>query len=179
MSAEILYATNYQKILNYLIQDPGRQFIASEIQADTKLSKAGVNAGLRTLVGKRMVAREKRGNIYFYRVEAADNPLIKQMKVMHTLTALQALIGKLKTVSKKIILFGSCGRGEDTPASDADLLVVTDSEYKVKTIAAGWRMKRKLQLVIKTPLAYVEMEKNDREFYEEVSHGLVLWEEKE
>jgi hypothetical protein len=36
-------------------------------------------------------------------------------------------------------------------------------------------LKKKVQLVFKSPLAFVEMEKKALEYFEELSRGLVLW----
>ncbi len=178
MIDELFSFTNSQKVLGFLIRDPGKHFLAREIQSSTKVSKAGINAALRNLMDEKLVIREKRGNVYFYHVEI-NNPLVKQLKVLQTLIWIQPLISKLKNASKKIILYGSCARGEDTPASDIDLFIVTDSEDQAEKIAKQHKIKSKVQFVFRTPLAFVEMEKKDREFLLEVSRGLVLWEENE
>jgi hypothetical protein len=38
-----LISTNAQKVLNFLIQSPGKQFLANEIEKATRISRAGVN----------------------------------------------------------------------------------------------------------------------------------------
>lgn len=179
MLTNLLSQTNSQKILQFLIRDPEKQYLACEIQSGTKVSKAGVNAALRELGAKKLILRETRGKVFFYQADIQNNPLLVQMKVLQTVSLIQPLVAKIKSLSKKIVLFGSCARGEDTPASDIDLFIVTDSEDEVKPLLSNLKITRKLQSVVRSPLAYVEMEKKDREFFEELSRGLILWEAKE
>ena len=43
---KILFTTNPQKILEFLIQTPGEECLSREIQVATKISKAGTNFAL-------------------------------------------------------------------------------------------------------------------------------------
>ncbi|MCK5240969.1 nucleotidyltransferase domain-containing protein [bacterium] len=176
MLNEIVVATNPQKVLDFIIREPIKQFTANEIQAGTKISKAGINTTLRKLADEKLIIREKKAKIYLYSVKTTNQPLIKQLKVMQNLLILQPLVNKLKTVCEKIILYGSCARGEDTSASDIDLLIISNALDDAGKIAGRIGLKKKVQLVFKSPLAFVEMEKKDREYFEELSRGLVLWE---
>ena len=76
----LLTSTSSQKILNYLIADPGHEYLAAEIQKATGISKGGVNLSLRELALKGLVRREKRGKIFLYSVDPS-NPVCKQLKV--------------------------------------------------------------------------------------------------
>ncbi|GAH07425.1 unnamed protein product, partial [marine sediment metagenome] len=62
----IFTETNTLKILGYVIENPGREFIEKEIQKATGISKAGVNLALRRLAQKRLVERKRKGRMYFY-----------------------------------------------------------------------------------------------------------------
>jgi predicted nucleotidyltransferase len=175
MLNKIVVATNPQKVLNFLIREPVKQFTANEIQAGTGISRAGINTALRKLANEKLIVREKKAKIYLYSVQTTNQPLIKQLKVMQNLLVLQPMINKLKTACEKIILYGSCARGEDTSASDIDLLIITNAPDDAKKIAGRMGLKKKVQLVFKSPLAFVEMEKKALEYFEELSRGLVLW----
>ncbi|MBA3061873.1 MAG: hypothetical protein FP833_02755 [Atribacteria sp.] len=76
-----LISTNAQKVLNFLIQSPGKQFLANEIEKATRISRAGVNFSLRKLAKEKLVLREKKAKIYLYSVDY-NNPVIKQLKVL-------------------------------------------------------------------------------------------------
>ena len=43
---KILFTTNSQKILEFLIQNPGEEYLSREIQIAVKISKAGTNFAL-------------------------------------------------------------------------------------------------------------------------------------
>lgn len=175
---KILVSTNIQKILWFLIQHPGKEYLEKEIQKSTKISKAGVNFALKDLARAKLTQRQKRGKIAFYTVNYT-HPVIKQLKVLRNILEVNPVLEKLKPKSEKIILYGSCSRGEDTEQSDLDLFIVTNSEEKILNLINKWRLKRKVQTVIRSPLKYAEMESNEPTFYREVNQGIVLWEKKE
>lgn len=174
----ILTSTNAQKVLDFLIQNPGRQFLANEIQKAARISRAGVNFSLRKLAKEKLVIREKKAKIYLYSVDHTD-PVIKQLKVLKTVTFLGPLLCKVKKLSEKVILFGSCARGENISGSDIDLFVLTNSQEEVRGFIEKHNLNKKFQLVIRTPLKFVEMKNKEPVFFEEVSRGITLWEVKE
>lgn len=175
-----LISTNPQKILDFLIQNPGRQFLANEIEKATKVSRAGVNFSLRKLSKdkEKLVLREKKAKIYLYSVDHTD-PIIKQLKVLRIIVCLQPLIEKLKEFSQKIVLFGSCGRGENVANSDIDLFILTNSPRIIEERIKKSNLKQKLQAVIRNSTQFVKMEKEEAVFFEEIERGIMLWEPKD
>ena len=172
---KILVATSAQKLLDFLTQNPGKEYLAKEIQKATKISKAGTNFSLRDLVRAGTVKRQKRGKVFLYTI-GFNHPVIKQSKVLGTVISLYPLIKKLVSEAKKVILYGSASRGENTKDSDIDLFVVTNSSEKIKGIVGANKVGKKIQLTMRTPLKYVEMEKAEPTFYREVERGIILWE---
>jgi predicted nucleotidyltransferase len=175
---KILFATNPQKILEFLIQNPGEEYLSREIQIAIKISKAGTNFALNDLVSAGFIRRKKRGKTYFYAVNF-EHPLIKQLKVLKVIIFLNPLLKKIRNKSQKIILYGSSSRGENTKDSDIDLFVVTNSLPEVEKIVRNSSKGKIIQLIAKTPLKYIEMEKTDPIFYAEIERGIVLWEAKD
>jgi predicted nucleotidyltransferase len=175
---KILINTNAQKILWFLIQHPGKEYLEKEIQKATKISKAGVNFALKNLLRAKSAQRQKRGKIAFYTVNYT-HPVIKQLKVLKNILEVNSILEKLKPKSEKVILYGSCSRGEDTEKSDLDLFIVTNSEEEISNLINKWRSERKFQVVIRSPLKYVEMQSDEPTFYREVHQGIVLWEKRE
>ncbi len=173
-----LISTNAQKVLNFLIQSPGKQFLANEIEKATRVSRAGVNFSLRKLAEEKLVLREKKAKIYLYSVDY-NNPVIKQLKVLKTTMLLQTLVNKLKAYSKKIVLFGSCARGENIADSDIDLFILADSSKAIEEKIKKNNLREKLQPVIRNSTQFVKMEKEESVFCEEIEHGITLWESKD
>lgn len=168
-------STNAQKVLDFLIQNPGRQLLANEIERGAKISRAGVNNSLRRLAKEKLVIREKKAKIYLYSVDHT-RPVIKQLRVLRTIEFLQPLVDKVKKFSQKVILFGSCARGENIPNSDIDLFILSNSQEEVRKLI---KRHKKLQLIIRTPLKFQEMKDKEPVFFEEISRGITLWEAKE
>jgi len=175
---KILIATNQQKVLDFLIQYPGNEFLEKEIQKATKISKSGVNFALRDLVKTGLINKQKRGKISFYSI-TFDHPIVKQLKVLKTLLNLEPLMKKIKKLSKKIILYGSCSRGENTSESDVDLFIVTNNYNLISEAMKKDKLNERIKLIMRSPLEYVEMEKTDPTFYKEVELGIILWKSKD
>ncbi len=175
----LLAATSLQKILNYLIADPGHEYLAAEIQKATGISKGGVNLSLRELARIGFVRREKRGKIFLYSVDPS-NPVCKQLKIISTLELIMPLVRKVSGDADRVILFGSAARGEDNRQSDIDVLIIAHhSKDAIEKIAGQIKLPKKLQLVIRDPVSFAAMEKSDPVFFGEVSRGLTVWERKE
>lgn len=175
---KILFATNPQKILEFLVQTPGEEYLSREIQIDVKISKAGTNFALNDLVNAGFIRRKKRGKMYLYAVNF-EHPIIKQLKILKVIMSLESLLKKIRNKSQKIILYGSSSRGENTKDSDIDLFVVTNSLREVKKTIKNSPKGKIIQLIARTPLKYIEMEKTDPIFYAEIERGIVLWEAKD
>ncbi len=173
-----LISTNAQKVRNFLIQSPGKQFLANEIEKAARISRAGVNFSLRKLAKEKLVLREKKAKIYLYSVDY-NNPVIKQLKVLQTTMLLQPLVNKLKALSKKIVLFGSCARGENIAGSDIDLFILADSSKVIEEKIKRSNLREKLQPIIRNPTQFIKMEKDESVFIEEIEHGITLWESKD
>jgi len=173
-----LTETNSQKVFDFLAQSPGNEFIEKEIQKGTGVSKPGVNLVLKELVNKRFVQKNKKGRMYFYKVESA--PFVKQWKVLKNISLLLPLVNKLKEDVKKIILFGSWGRGENDPESDIDIFVLTNvSKERIENIIKKDKLAKKIQLIVRTPVTFLTMEKQDPIFFGEINQGIIIFETKE
>ena len=113
MLKKTLISTNCQKILSFLIQNPGREYFDREISKLTNISKSGTNLALRQLTREGLVLREKRGRMFFYRVRSG-HIVIKYLKILQNIISLQPLVKKLRPSILQIILYGSAAKGEDT-----------------------------------------------------------------
>jgi predicted nucleotidyltransferase len=60
--------------------------------------------------------------------------------------------------------------------SDIDLFVVTNMPEEVERIIKTGVIGKRIQLTMRTPLKYVEMETTDSTFYKEIERGIILWE---
>lgn len=175
---DIFGATNSLKVLSYLAENPSREFLSSQIQKAASISRAGVYIALGELARQNLVSKVKKGNLLFYSI-IYDDSAIKQFKVLKNVFALRPLVSKLKPLSKKIILYGSTSRGENDPASDIDLFILSQQPEAAKKIISSIKTKQKIQSVIKTPSQLADFKEKEKVYYAEVDRGITLWEEKE
>lgn len=175
MKKNILFYTNSQKVLEFILKYPFKDFMEGEIQNALEISRSGINYALRGLLKADFIFRDKRGKIYFYTLNHR-NPVVKQLKVIQIIISMEPLYNKLKNISSKIILFGSSCRGEDTVDSDIDLFIVSRSPDEVETQIKKFHTRRKIQAVVRSNLKFNEMKQTEPDFYQQVIIGIILWE---
>src|SRR3989339_120439 len=171
--SDIFQSTSILKVLSFLVENPGKELLSSEIQKATTLSKVGVYIALQELEKQGMINREQRGKFFLYKLDY-NNFIVKQFKVLRNMLALKKIITKLKLIAVKIILYGSAGRGEDTWGSDFDLLIITRNPEEVKKQISMLKIERKIQAIIKTPIQFYEMKESEKVFYSEVDRGIII-----
>ncbi|MDP3954897.1 MAG: nucleotidyltransferase domain-containing protein [bacterium] len=168
-----------KKILNFLLDDVGEKFYLTRLARETGVSDSTIHQILEKTKGEGIVQKEKLGNLSLYFINPLD-PVVKQMKVLRTTELLRPLIEKLRDFSQKVILYGSCSRGEDTKESDIDLFILTNEGEEVKRVLSKYSGGgKRIQTVIKNFNEWVEHKEKDNFFYGEIKNGLTLWEANE
>jgi predicted nucleotidyltransferase len=165
------------KVLAFLVDHAGQQYFEKEIRDATKLSAGTTNKVLRELSVLDYVLREKKGRMSFYRADLGS-PVVRQFKILLAIVSLNPLLQKLKSMCKKVVLFGSLAQGTNTEESDIDLFVMTNVTEAAENAVAKSGLAQKVQLIVKTPVELATIKKNDPVFYDEIERGIVLWEEK-
>jgi predicted nucleotidyltransferase len=177
-SSDIFSSSNSMKVLSFLADNPGQEFLSTEIQHGIFSSRAGAYLALKDLVGRRLVIRKERGRFHLYFVEHA-HPLVRQFKILKNIVRLEPLLLQLKPLTIKIVLFGSAGRGEDTFSSDIDLFVLAPEPETTAEILASFPIERKIQPIVMAPAELPDFENKNKTFYDEIDRGIILWEEKD
>jgi predicted nucleotidyltransferase len=173
---DLFFNTSCQKILKFISSNPNKTFFDREIAQKTKNSRGATNLALRKLAQAGLVTLEKKGRMSFYSVDLKD-PIIRQWKILNNVLEIHRLKEKLRKISEKIILFGSAAEGTNIGESDIDLFVLTDLPQKANDIVSKVsKSRKKIQLIVKKPLEFIELKKKDPIFYDEVMRGIVLWE---
>ena len=175
---DIFGATNSLKVLSYLAEHPGKEFLNSEIQKAILTSRAGAYFALKELVRQNLVSEERRGRLIFYSI-VHDDYAIKQFKILKNVLALRPLVSKLKPSSRKITLYGSHSRGENDSSSDIDLFILSKDPAATKDAISAIKSRHKIQAVIKTASEMASFKESEKVFMHEVERGVVLWEERE
>jgi len=165
-------------MLSFLSGYPGTIFSAKEISKATKSSKGGTSQALRLLLELGLLTRERKGNLFLYKLNA-DNILLRQFKIFENLLGLQKLIKEIQKYCYKITLFGSRADGSNTTESDIDLFIRTEYIKEVRRIIAKYESTDvKYQAIIQDPLEFISSKKEDSAFHKQVKKGITLWEGK-
>ncbi|MFO7867100.1 MAG: nucleotidyltransferase domain-containing protein [Desulfatiglandales bacterium] len=174
----IFKATNSLKVLSFLAEKPGQEFLSSEIKTAVSISRAGAYLALQELLKEGFIIRTVKGRFHLYSVNY-NHPAVRQFKVLMNVLYLEPLIKRIQTHSVRIVLFGSASRGEDTASSDIDLFILSKNPEKINNFFSSLRMERKIQPVILTPAELPDFKESEKVFFEEMEKGIVLWEEKD
>lgn len=164
---KLLFFTNPQKVLAFLLAHPSSKFYDREIAKLSGVSRAGANFALRDLAKAGLVQREKKGRMFFYFIDPKDT-LICQLKVVQNITLLMPLISKIKKECLRIVLYGSAANGTNQEESDVDLFILSRTKEKIS-------LPFKIQPVIHTPQEWIKIERSNPVFANQIEKGIVLW----
>lgn len=163
------------RLLTFLARHPSDWFFTKDLANRIGASGSGCHTALAGLLEDSLVLRRKEGVNVYWRAYP-ENPSIGRFKVFINLQQLRRIIDKLKDVSHRMVLFGSCATGEDTHRSDIDLLVVTTETEMVTKILRGVHVDgRPIKPIILTPSRLLDKKEEDRAFYDEMHRGITLW----
>jgi predicted transcriptional regulator len=175
-----LISTINQKVLSLLVKFSDQEFYEREVSRKLGISAGSANRALNELFSSGVVRRRQEGKMYFYFIDSSNAALMEFKKVVN-LVLIEPLVEKLKTMSSRIILYGSCALGTDNSESDLDLFVVSNSKEDVANVISNFAFPMgfeniRIQSVIRTPVELLEGVESERTFLEEVERGIVLWE---
>lgn len=167
------------KIFSYLCRVPHIPHYEREIARSIEVSVGATNQTLKLLLSMGVVTREKKGQLYLYRI-MPDHPIVREFKKFENILDLNALILRIREVSNKIVLYGSCATGEDTVESDMDLFIISKEKEKIlREIRKETReVKREIKSIIVTVEEYLSMRNKKELILKEVDQGTVLYEKK-
>jgi len=174
------FSTNRLRIISFLAKFCDAEFHEREIARRIGVSFGSANRFLNELHAAGVLARHQKGKMLFYSFNPQD-PALRQLKILLNIELLRPLVGKLREISSRIVLYGSCARGEDTSKSDVDLYLVTDQADKAARIIRAFRFARgfdpiKIEPVIHSPLEARRSRRADPKLRSLLKPGIVLWE---
>ncbi|MFC1546288.1 nucleotidyltransferase domain-containing protein [bacterium] len=180
MLHKIIISTATQKVLQFFLFHPDQKFYEREIAYKVKIGLATSHRVLNALVKEKAIEKVLYGNRCYYNLNLS-NIFLKEYKLFVNLLMMENIVDKIKSISNKIVLFGSMAKGEDVEKSDIDLYIVSSYPQKVQRIInkltdSKKTMGRKIQAVIVKP-EEVMQGKRDEVFLDEIRKGnKILWE---
>jgi len=175
-----LIDTVNQRVLSFLAKFCDQEFYERQIAQRTGIAYGSANRALNDLYSSGAIKRRKEGKMYFYSVDSS-NPAIVEFKKLVNMLLIEPLTEKLKNMTSKIVLYGSCAQGNDTSQSDLDLFIVSDDRERVTQAIDSFSFPPgfediHIQAVIKSPVELLEAGESEQAFLAEVEQGLILWE---
>ena len=128
--ADALFAKVQQRVLGVLFGNPRRSFYANEVIGLARSGTGAVQRELARLEASGLVTVTRVGKQKHYQANAGS-PVFEELRalVLKTSGMADVLRTALAPVSQSIraaFVYGSIAKGEDTAASDIDLMVVSD-----------------------------------------------------
>jgi predicted nucleotidyltransferase len=171
---EQLYHDVPLRILSFVSVQQGVVLSAEEVRRALNISSGATNQTLRLLHELNVVTREKKGNVFLYRVNP-DNHILKQFKIFENVIFLRDMVEVIKKYCREIILFGSCADGTNAADSDIDVYILTDYKDKVHKTLHKYKTGKPLKPIIADPLELAELKDKDKVFYGQIMKGITMW----
>jgi predicted nucleotidyltransferase len=174
---EIIYNRLPMQVLSYITRQRNSDKIyGAKLAEILNISQGGTSIFLKQLQHAGILHSRNVGRTIIYDIDT-DNPVFKYFRIFDNLLEIAVLVGQIKNYSRKIILFGSCARGEDNSDSDIDLFIIADSDYHeiIRKAISDFHAEREINPVIADSLELIEIEQNDKVFLDETYKGIELW----
>lgn len=144
--ADALFSRTQQRVLGILFGEPQRSFFVNEIFLRAGSGRGSVQRELQRLLASGLITMRQIGNQKHYQANDAS-PVFPELRsiVLKTTRLVDPLLAALRPLRKHIELafvYGSVARGEETAASDVDLLVVSDDLLLEQLLAALEKAER-------------------------------------
>ena len=177
MLKDIFIKTVEQRVLSLFVANPDKVFYSREVSKKIKTSLGATSNALRLLEKNSILSSEKKGRTSLYTLKL-PNEYLERFKILNVLLIIEPLIEKLKSISRRVILYGSYATGAFTSDSDLDIFVISEKRNEVLKAIGGFKANITLEIkpVIKKQVEWMQLEKSAPEFFIEINKGITLWE---
>ena len=181
--ADALFTRTQQRVLAVLFSQPERSFYVNEIIARANAGRGAVLRELDRLGRSRLVVVRKIGNQKHYQANA-ESPIFDELrsivgKTVGLVEPIRAALEPLRDQIELAFVFGSVAKGEDTAASDIDILAVTDTliatDIMKDLYGVEYRLGRQLQLVVRSSDEFVKEKTAEDSFVTRILRSPVIF----
>lgn len=181
--ADALFAKVQQRVLGVLFGNPGRSFYANEVIGLARSGTGAVQRELARLEAAGLVTASRIGKQKHYQANQSS-PIFQELRalVLKTSGLADVLREAMAPAADRIhaaFVYGSVAKGDDTAASDIDLMVVADDLTYADLFAAldnaSTRLGRKIAPTIYTRKELRRRVKADNSFVMRVLEQPKLW----
>jgi len=181
--ADALFTKVQQRVLGVLFGNPDRSFYANEVISLADSGTGAVQRELASLEAAGLLTVTRIGKQKHYQANAAA-PVFDELRslVLKTSGLADVLRGALVPLTESIsaaFVYGSVAKGEDTAASDIDLMVVSDTltyaDIFAAIEAATTRLGRPVNPTVYSREEFDKRIKQDNAFVKRVLAQPKLW----
>jgi predicted nucleotidyltransferase len=181
--ADALFARVQQRVLAVLFGNPRRSFYANEVIRLAQSGTGAVQRELARLEAAGLVTATRVGQQKHYQANAGS-PLFEELRalVLKTVGLADVLRAAMAPVARGIraaFVYGSIAKGDDTAASDIDLMVISDRLTYADLFAAleraSTQLGRKVAPTIYSSKELAKRVKQDNAFVARVLAQPKLW----
>jgi predicted nucleotidyltransferase len=159
-------------LLRLFLQEPDKELYLESISKRLNMSKMTISRSLQSMVEAAVL--QSTGNGYRKHYRLKDTHLISSLKTLINLDSdiVWSLTNKFSSKAKFIILFGSRAKGNSTPQSDWDFIIVSDKldPITINKYISKLEMEQQTQINVMpyTQQEYEELKKANMPFYQEM-----------
>jgi predicted nucleotidyltransferase len=181
--ADALFAKVQQRVLGVLFGNPGRSFYANEVIGLARSGTGAVQRELARLEAAGLVVASRIGKQKHYQANQRS-PVFAELRalVLKTSGLADVLREALTPVADKVraaFVYGSIAKGQDTAASDIDLMVISERLTYADLFGtledASAHLGRKVAPTIYSPKELARRRKQDSAFVTRVLEQPKLW----
>ena len=181
--ADALFAKVQQRVLGVLFGNPGRTFYANEVIGLARSGTGAVQRELARLEAAGLVTASRVGKQKHYQANAAS-PVFAELRALVLKTSgladvLRAALEPLAPRIRAAFVYGSLAKGQDTAASDIDLMIIGEGLTYADLFAAvektSAQLGRKVSPTIYSPKELTKRRKQDSGFLARVLAQPKLW----
>ena len=170
-------------MLGVLFGNPGRSFYANEVIGLARSGTGAVQRELARLEAAGLVTASRIGKQKHYQANQAS-PVFHELRALVLKTSglvdvLREALAPVASLVRAAFVYGSVAKGEDTSASDIDLMVIGEGLTYADLFAAleeaSTRLGRKVAPTIYSPMELARRVKQDSSFIKRVLDQPKLW----
>ncbi len=181
--ADALFSKVQQRVLAVLFGNPARSFYANEVIGLAHSGTGAVQRELARLEASGLVTVTRVGKQKHYKANAAS-PLFEEIRALafKTFGLVDVLRAAFEPVASSIsaaFIYGSIAKGQDTAASDIDVLVISDSLAYADLFTvleeASARLGRKVAPTLYSSTEFAERAKRENAFVTRILAQPKVW----
>jgi hypothetical protein len=178
MIEKLFHRKAFWRVFHFFSRHPSDEYHLKELVRNVNLSLRPTHEITRKMEQEGILQSRRMGNLKIFYLNA-ENPVVRQLRVVEIIAALSSLLEQLKPICDRVVLFGSCAEGTFTPESDVDLFAITDNKEKIISMTNGMAVgdqELPVNIVAESYQGVVHMKKKNDVLWSRIERGINLYE---